>query len=110
MVQCYSGFPECAAEIVKSCTAEKWRRQGIMMRGWRDDSVLQRILATRNPIQKKRGEGKNRVVLELLLPKPGGHVLSPHFGQRRRWAVIKMGLEDTYMQRVVELASYVDLG
>ena len=109
MVQCYSGFPECAAEIVKSCTAEKLRRQGIMMRGWRDDSALQRV--TR---YKKKGEGKkkniNRVVLELLLPKPGGHVLSPHFGQRRRWAVIKMGLEDAYMQRIAGLALCVGLG
>ena len=60
--------------------------------------------------RKKRGEGKNRVVLELLLPKPGGHVLSPYFDQRRSWAVIKMGLEDTYIQRVVESASCVDLG
>ena len=81
MVQCHSGFPECGAKIVKSCTAEKWRRQGIMMRGWRDDSVLQRILATRNPIQKKKEEKeKNGVVLELLLPKPGGmcyrHILA----------------------------------
>src|SRR3954463_15133212 len=31
------------AKIVKSCTAEKLRRHGIMMRGWRDDSALQRV-------------------------------------------------------------------
>jgi hypothetical protein len=41
---------------------------------------------------------ENRVVLELLLPKPGGHVLSPDFGQIRRWAVIEMGLEDMHMK------------
>ena len=49
--------------------------------------------ATRNPMKE------NRVVLELLLPKPGGHVLSPDFGQIRRWAVIKMGLEDMRIKR-----------
>ena len=32
------------------------------------------------------------MVLELLLPKPGGHVLSPDFGQIRRRAVMEMGL------------------
>ncbi len=73
-------------------------------------TILQRILATRDPIQKKKRKNISIVVLELLLPKPGGHVLSPYFGQRRSWAVIKMGLEDTYMQRVVESASCVDLG
>jgi hypothetical protein len=41
---------------------------------------------------------ENRVVLELLLPKPGGHVLSPDFGQIRRWAVMEMGLEDMRMK------------
>src|SRR4051812_44341911 len=39
-----------------------------------------------------------------------GFLLSPYFGQRRSWAVIKMGLEDTCIQRVVESASCVDLG
>ena len=38
------------------------------------------------------------MVLELLLPKPGGHVLSPDFGQIRRRAVIEMGLEDMHMK------------
>jgi hypothetical protein len=41
---------------------------------------------------------ENRVVLELLLPKPGGHVLSPDFGKIRRWAVIEMGLEDMHIK------------
>ena len=81
-----------------------------MMKGWRDDSVLQRILTTRNPIQKKRGEGKKQSGFGIIIAKTRGHVLSPYFGQRRRWAVIKMGLEDTYMQRVVESALCVDLG
>ena len=40
---------------------------------------------------------ENRVVLELLLPKPGGHVLSPDFDQIKRWAVIEMGLEDIHI-------------
>jgi hypothetical protein len=26
---------------------------------------------------KRRGDGKKKMVSELLLPKPGGHVLSP---------------------------------
>jgi hypothetical protein len=30
----------------------------------------------------------------IIIAKTRGHVLSPHFGQMRRWAVIKMGLED----------------
>ena len=37
------------------------------------------------------------MVLELLLPKPGGHVLSPDFDQIKRWAVIEMGLEDMHI-------------
>src|SRR3954471_10145475 len=49
-VQCHSSFPDCTAKIVKSCSAKELRRQGIMMKGWRDDPVLPRVLSTRNPI------------------------------------------------------------
>ena len=48
--------------------------------------------ATRNPMKK------NRVVLELLLPKPGGHVLSLDFSHIGSWAVIEMGLEDMHIK------------
>jgi hypothetical protein len=57
-----------------------------MMKGYCDGSALPRHDPTK----------KNRVVLELSLPKPGGHVLSPDFNQVRRWAVIEMGLENIH--------------
>jgi hypothetical protein len=58
------------------------------MKGYCSGSALPRVTRQR----------KNRVVLELLLPKPGGHVLSPDFNQVRRWAVIEMGLEDMHVK------------
>ena len=77
-----------ALQTVKSGSTEKPRRQGIMMEGHCSGFCS----ATRNPMKE------NRVVLELLLPKPGGHVLSPDFGQIKRWAVMEMGLEDMRMK------------
>ena len=74
-------------KTVKSCSGEVEKARH------HDGTVLwQFCSATRNPMKE------NRVVLELLLPKPGGHVLSPDFGQIRRWAVIEMGLEDMHIK------------
>ena len=66
--------------------AEKLRRQGIMI-----TDTTTALLCHNMTLQRK-----NRVVLELSLPKPGGHVLSPDFNQVRRWAVIEMGLENIH--------------
>jgi hypothetical protein len=61
--------------------AEKLIRQGIMMK----DTVT--VLLCHDMTRRR----KNRVILELSFPKPGGHVLSPEFdrirgGPRLRWA------------------------
>jgi hypothetical protein len=61
--------------------AEKLRRQGIMMK----DTAM--VLLCYDMTRRR----KDRVILELLIPKPGGHVLSPEFDQirgrpRSRWA------------------------
>ena len=49
------------------------------------------------------------MILEMLFPKPGGHVLSPDFGQIRRWAVREMGLED-YTWKISEAALHEEFG
>ena len=51
--------------------AEKLRRQGIMMK----DTAT--VLPRHDPTKE------NRVILELSIPKPGGHVLSPEFDRVR---------------------------
>jgi hypothetical protein len=45
----------------------------------------------------------------MLFPKPGGPVLSPDFGQIRRWAVNEMGLKD-YTWRISETALHGEFG
>ena len=52
---------------------------------------------------------KSGVILELSIPKPGGHVLSPDFGQIQRWAVREMGLED-YTWKISEAALHGEFG
>ena len=79
--------------------AAKLRRQGIMMK---DTATV--LLCHDMTLRRK-----NRVVLELSLPKPGGHVLSPDFGQIRRWAVRKMGLKD-YTWNISEAALCEEFG
>ena len=49
--------------------AEKLRRQDIMMK----DTAT--VLPRHDPTKE------SRVILELPIPKPGGHVLSPEFDQ-----------------------------
>ena len=49
------------------------------------------------------------MILEMLFPKPGGHVLSPDFGQIQRWAVREMGLED-YTWKISEAALREEFG
>ena len=49
------------------------------------------------------------MILEMLFPKPGGHVLSPDFGQIRRWAVKEMGLKD-YTWKISEAALHGEFG
>ena len=78
---------------------EKLRRQGIMMK---DTATV--LLCHDMTLRRK-----NRVVLKLSLPKPGGHVLSPDFGQIRRWAVREMGLED-YTWKISEAALHEEFG
>ena len=63
--------------------AEKLRRQGVMMK---DTATV--LLCHDMTLRRK-----NRVVLKLSLSKPRGHVLSPDFGQIRRWAVSEDGLK-----------------
>ena len=79
--------------------AEKLERQGIMMRNTATGLLCHDMTLRR----------KNRVVLKLSLPKPGGHVLSPDFGQIRKWAVREMGLED-YTWKISEAASHEEFG
>jgi hypothetical protein len=68
-------------KTVKSCReVEKARRHD---EEYCDGSALPR----HDPSKEKQ------MVLILSLPKPGGHVLSPDFGQIRRWAVSEDGLE-----------------
>ena len=85
-------------KTVKSCReVEKARHHD---EGYCDGSALPR----HDPTKKK-----NRVVLELSLPKPGGHVLSPDFGRIQRWAVREMGLED-YTWKIFEAALHGEFG
>jgi hypothetical protein len=61
--------------------AEKLRRQGVMMK----DTAT--VLLCHDMTRRR----KSRMILELSIPKPGGHVLSPEFdqvrgGPRSRWA------------------------
>src|SRR3954466_11883281 len=86
--QCCSSFQGGDAETIQSCGTEKLRRQSIVVRMHCSRSALQCA-------NRRRKEKRKRMVLELLLPKPVGHVLPPDFGQSWRWAVMKMGLEDT---------------
>ena len=79
--------------------AEKLERQGIMMKNTATGLLCHDMTLRR----------KNRVVLKLSLPKPGGHVLSPDFGQIRRWAVREMGLED-YTWKISEAALHGEFG
>jgi hypothetical protein len=69
---------------------QKLRRQGIMT----TDAAT--VLLCHDMTLRR----KNRVVLKLSLPKPGGHVLSPDFGQIRRWAVIEMGLKKMHVENI----------
>jgi len=63
--------------------AEKLGRQVVMMKNTATVLLCHDMTLRR----------KNIVVLKLSLPKPGGHVLSPDFGQIRRWAVSEDGFE-----------------
>ena len=78
---------------------EKVRRQAIMMKNTATGLLCHDMTLRR----------KNRVVLDLSLPKPGGHVLSPDFGQIQRWAVREMGLED-YTWKISEAALHGEFG
>ena len=64
--------------------AEKLRRQGVIMK----DAAT--VLLCHDMTRRK----KSVMILEMSFPKPGGHVLSPDFGQIRRWAASEMGLKD----------------
>jgi hypothetical protein len=80
-IQCHSSFRGGGAQRQRSNHAEKLRRQGIMMKN------AATVLLCHDMTRRR----KNRVILELSIPKPGGHVLSPEFdqvrgGPRSRWA------------------------
>jgi hypothetical protein len=84
-IQCHSSSRGDSAQrkIKLPSHTEKVRRQGIMMK----DTAM--VLLCYDMTRRR----KDRVILELSIPKPGGHVLSPEFDQVRRWAAIKMGLK-----------------
>src|SRR3954463_5311621 len=98
--QCCSSFRGGDAETVKSCSTEKLRRQGIVMR----------MHCSRFDLQRSNRRRKRKMVLELLLPKPGGHVLPPDFGQS--WEVGRDGdgLGRYNTRRASESASCHNLG
>ena len=64
---------------------EKLRRQGIMM----TDAVTA-LLCHDMTLRRE-----SIMILEMLFPKPGGHVLSPDFRQIQRWAGLgRLHVED----------------
>ena len=91
-------FQRCAAKTVKSN-----QNGGVEEADCHDEKALYRFFpAAHDPME-------DRVILELKLPKPGGHVLSPDFGQIRRWAVREVGLED-YTWKISEAALHEEYG
>ena len=53
---------------------------------------------------------ESRVILELPIPKPGGHVLSPEFDRVKRWAAIKMDLRKYTWKNYVNRPVMLSLG
>ena len=52
---------------------------------------------------------ENRVILELPIPKPGGHVLSPEFDRVKRWAMIEINLK-IYMEGKTRIGLIHEVG
>jgi hypothetical protein len=66
--------------------AEKLRRQGIVMK----DTAM--VLLCYDMTRRR----KDRVILELSIPKPGGHVLSPEFDRVRGGPRSRLGLKNIH--------------
>src|SRR3954466_2229701 len=84
--QCYSSFRGGDAKTVQSCGTEKLRRQGIMMRMHCSRSTLQRA---------NRRRKKEKWFWNYYCQNQGGMCYRRILVRVRRWAVMKMGLEDT---------------
>src|SRR4051812_49633791 len=82
--QCCSSFRGGDAKTVQSCSTEELRRQGIVMKAH----------CSRSDLQRANRRRKRKMVLELLLPKPGGMCYRRILVKVGRWAVMKMGLEN----------------
>ena len=83
-------FPRkwCPTEENKKISghAEKWKRQGIVMK----DTAA--VLLCHDMTRRK----KSIMILEMSFPKPGGHVLSPEFDRIRGGPRLEMGLKNIH--------------
>ena len=96
-IYCHYSFQGDDARAIEFCReAEK---TGHNDNGYCNSSALPR----HDPTEERL------MILEKLFPKPGGHVLSPDFGQIQRWAVREMGLED-YTWKISEAALHGEFG